>query len=202
MNEMNGWFGDIGDWFTDRATDVVEFIGDTNAEFQKKVAELKTKAAEFTAVFNKLDARKKQAESSPEISREYDDVMGSAGTIKKTIENVLSKIDAAHKWIMNGIPGSNGLAGANGMGALPLIAIVVGAITAITKWLSDAYKLDRKLDSVESQIAAGVDPVTAGKNAAQEKSLINVSAAGLMPLAIGGVLLYFLWPTIKRKMQI
>lgn len=206
---MDGWwtdtkdtFGNLGDWFSQRVGDVTDTVGDLNAEWQRQVNRLKDKAAEFSRVFTKLEQRQPLAEQSPVLKHRYDRVMKLGLNVRQTVQGITGKIDAALRGFQDLFGLSPNMAG---MGAVPLvpIAVIAGAIAAITAWLTDAYALDRQLDSLDSQIKAGVDPVVAGDNIAKsgDQPLIDVANPfkGATGLILGGVALYFFWPTLRRQ---
>ena len=164
------------------------------AGFWGEVDRFKGKADEFYRVWQGLRAKRQAASASPELQREYSDVMGEADTVVAKMSDVERVVGAVRETV-TGWFGVEGYRQAGrtlmGLGALPLlpIALITAAIAWITGWLGKAYLLDRKLTSVETMIAGGVDPSEAGRVVHGDENGGFFAGLGgeLAPLALAGV---------------
>ena len=173
------------------------------------IQRFKVKAREFWDVWEELDGKSDLAESDPRLAKEYNDIMDRGITIRNNIEKVTGAIDAASnaygkavdytsRGIETAVNWFKGTFGLGALNAIPLIPIaVIGvAMAAITKWLKDAYVLNKKLDMVDKLTAKGMDPARAASVADKmisKPSLINLSAGVSLPLIAAAIIgfLYF-----------
>lgn len=189
-------------WFSDKLQTIDKTTEQWSAEWQQQVTNLKAKAKEFTEVFKRLSAKKSLAESDPKIAGEYEALMSKGEWIKNSVDYITNKIDWAYNTFFSG---GQQLGLVQGL-VIPIVA-VTGAVAAITAWLADAYILDRKLDHIESQVAAGVDPAAAQKGITstyEKGSLINIQGSPFMSAGIlfgVGAVIYFLWPEIRKRLN-
>ncbi len=189
-------------WFSDKLQAVDKTTETWSQEWQQKVNDLKAKAKEFVDMFKKLSARKSIAESDSKLAGEYNSLMDKGEWIKNSVEFITNKIDWAYNTFFSGAQQLGLIQGL----VIPIVAIT-GAIAAITAWLADAYMLDRKLDHLEAQIAAGIDPTVAqeGISSTYEKgSLINIDGSPFVSagiLFVIGAVIYFFWPEIQKKLR-
>jgi len=182
----------------------VDSGGDTaqqwSQEWENAVNNFKQKAKSFVNEYLALQNRENIAALDPKTKSEYDSLMKKGSYIFETIKSLAAKMDYAISNLMGG--NSNAL---NGMGILPLlpIAVIAGAVAAIVAWLSDAYIMNRKLDSIEKLHAeSGADPVKLSQAIAGKNSLISVGGtpfSTLLPLGIIGLVLYIGWPYIRER---
>ncbi len=173
--------------------------GDTvqswSQEWTNTVANFKTKAKQFVSDYEQLKSREKLAQSDPALANEYESLMSKGNWIYDTIISIARKIDFI---------GDNQTM--NSLGALPLIpiAVIVGAIAAMTAWLADAYTMKQKLDSIERLQAGGADAVDIADAINNKGSLINVKGApiqSLLILGVAGFALYAFWPQLKKALK-
>jgi len=94
----------------------------------------------------------------PAFKNEYDNLMGRGLKIRKTVEGLTGVIDKAAN-IYTGVKGWIG--DTFNFGAIPIL-IPIGAalvsIGAMTKWIKDAYTLNKKFDEIEKLIKRGISP--------------------------------------------
>lgn len=165
------WITDLFGNAQDAAASVVNSISDIPAEWTAKVNELKARAAEFMALFSDLSGRSSEAAAAG-LSSEYNALMARGAAIKAQVQQVTSAIDGIYNSVSN-LFGLSGLSGVGSLGIIPLIpiAIILGAIALMVKWISDAYTLRNKLAAAQA----------VGANAAQITSISNGgSGAGIM----------------------
>lgn len=119
------------------------------------VADLKRRAQEFAGVYKWLAQRESIAARDPAVKREYDAVMNRGTTVKKTVEKTTGGID----WLTGTIKQKLGIHENVTMGALPLIpvAVIAAAVAMMTAWLADAYKLQSKIQYMETHGISGAN---------------------------------------------
>lgn len=190
------------DWLKDAVNSAGDTVSGWSQEWQNYVDNFKAKAKTFVNEYLTLQKREDIAALDPTVKKEYDSLMSKGSYIFNTIKSIASKLDFAIDNLMNG--NTNTL---NGMGVLPLlpIAVLAGAIAAIVAWLSDAYVMNRKLDALEKlSIETGADPEKLANAISDKNSLINVGGtpfSSMLPLFIGGIVLYLFWPQIKGALS-
>ena len=93
----------------------------------------------------------------------------------------------------------------DGLGIVPLlpVAAISIAVAAITKWTTDAYEFNKRLDAVQALEAKGYSPERAGQIINQQfprQSLLSgfIGPQMLPILAVVGIL-FFLWKGGKIK---
>lgn len=156
----------------------------------------RTKAREFMMLFSDLKKRETViSRYPPEIQKKYFDLMTSGQKIKNNIQSVTQKVDQAWGWMKSTFGlGNDDLKGLGFVQFIPL-AIVAAGITAMGKWLKDAYDQKRVFDSIDAQISRGVPADQAYSNAARlreamKSSLIKVGEITPLILLLGGALWY------------
>lgn len=177
--------------------------------FWNEVDKFKVKADEAYQLWQKLRAKRQAAVTNPELQKEFDDVMGQA----ESIQAKASDVEKVAQQVREGIAGTItswlpdfSLEGVyrqqraqGNLGFLPVLAVaaVSAAIAWISTWISKAYIVDRKLESVEKLTAQGVDPRVAGGLVADKSepgflsSLGGNLGTGLALAAGAAVVLYF-----------
>lgn len=160
------------------------------------VVKFKSKAREFWGLWNALDQKRgSELASSPEFRDEYNDLMNRGVTIRKSVEGITGAIDKAaglytdvKDWLSERFT----------FGIIPLIPVAGAliAVSAMTKWISDAYQLNKRFEQVQQLINQGMTP----QRAADAVKTLNKSGfftvggmAKVVPLLLaGGALFYFL----------
>lgn len=168
---------------------------DADQSLWDKVAELKEKAAEFTRVFGRLEELKSIAYADPAAKSKWDSLMGAAHAVMKKVRAVTGWIDSVYGSITNlfGVDITDSELEDNTLGlAFIPIAVILGALAAITAWLSNAYVQLKELEAVEALIKQNVAPTDAYKLVRGEQGgiLSTVGSLGTAALLIGGVLMY------------
>lgn len=196
------WLDNLFGTAQSAATSVVNTISDIPAEWSAKVAELKARAQEFAALFADLQGKAAQA-ARLGLSSEYNDLMNRGALIRNSVQSVTSAIDS----IYNSVSNLFGLSGIQrdhlgNLGVIPLIpiAVIVGAIALIVKWLSDAYQLKSKIDA---GVSSGASPQQMTQILTGGGGLLSGGSvwgnAGLFLLIGAGVLV--LVPLLKRAFK-
>jgi hypothetical protein len=142
------------------------------AEWWNLVAKLRAASTELDAVLGKLRTQESVARSKPELSAEYDSLMGRAASLRNTISDYLSKLSGVVDWARDAGDWIMRATGLQGLGVVPVIigvAAIAAAVAGVTKFLTDAYALSRKLDEQQrvEQIAraSGMSPIEAAREA-------------------------------------
>lgn len=172
-------------------------------EWKQQVENVKTKAKEFAAIYNELVNQEEFVKKYPELQSEYDSLMSKGDIIRATVEKITKAIDWGAGLFNGGMNGRQ----LNGMGALPLIPIaaLAGAVTAMTYFISDAYKMKAKIETIKEMEAKGYNP----SQIANDMERIDRSAsAGIFSklFSVSGVVLigvgtYMFWPVIKSTVK-
>lgn len=178
------------DWFK-RAYDTgVNSAGEWSQEWQNAVDQFRVKARAFRDEYVNLQQMGQYAGADPELKKAYDSLMSKGSWIYNTIANLASKLD---------MMGGSGMAA---MGALPLIpvAVIMGALAAITAWMSDAYIMRQKLEYARDAINAGhtagdIDTVTGGN------SLISIKGSGFQSLVLLGAVGAALYLVFNKRIK-
>jgi hypothetical protein len=121
-----------------------------SAEWQAAVNDLKSKAGEFTRVYELLQSERKNA--TPEQQVVIDRLLTRGAWVRNTVAGVMTALNLGTNMLPKNL---SGLALSRGrLGALPLvpIAVIVGGISVMTAWLADAYVELRKMDLAEKGI--------------------------------------------------
>lgn len=162
--------------------------------WQNAIDAMRLKAREFMRVFSELEKKKAIAAKNPSLYADYQDLMKKGQWIKNTIDSILDSETSL-----------------NGLGALPLIpiAIILAAISAITAWLAPAYEVQQRISIAEKMLNKGIDPsryLERSESGAIETAFEKVgdtakNIGAILPLAIGGILLWKFYPQIKKMLK-
>ena len=183
---------------------MVDQVTQNDAADPSMIEAFKTRARDFWSQWELLGNKQQDIKKlSPEIQKEYNDLLERGSTIRNSVETVTGLIDkatAAYQSSKEWISDLFGL-GENGLGFLPVlipVAVIAGSLAAMGKWLSDAYQFNRKMEEIEKLQARGVDPVTASKiiDRVTPAGLSLTTSLGLPVLLIGG---FFIFNFLKGK---
>lgn len=192
---MSDWLDTAISWFQNTLDNVKDQGQEWSQDWQNQVDTFKQKAREFIALFTELKGKEDALKNADdETKKRYEKLMSRGDWIFKTIQSIASKID----WAINSFSGI----GMGGMGILPVvpIAVIAGALAVITAWLSDAYSLNKKLDTIKELEAKGhsADDI---RDLVHGAPLINIGgnlSGLLMPAVIGITVIYF-WPELRKR---
>jgi hypothetical protein len=174
------------------------------AQEKSTVKDFKDKATEFSQLWNLLSNQSNVvAKATPDIQKEYNDLMNSGSFIKESIQEVTNMIDkaaAAYQSVRDWISNTFGLSGiaidqkASQLGIIPLLAIgvIAAAVAAMGKWVIDAYTLNKKLDKLAELQSQGYTAQAAADVLAKMDGGIFSGASALIPLALLSVGALFL----------
>lgn len=205
---MNNFFGSIWDTITDAGASVIHSIEDIPAEWNAKVSELKTRAAEFGALFSDLSDLAPIANRDPQTKSQYDALMARGMSIKSKIQTITNAIDSMYSTASNIFSTVNGLGIVPAVAAIPLlpIAVIAGASTLIMYWITDAINMRNKLNAALKSGATGAQITsisTKGTGSSIADSLVAgdslIKNAGIFLLI--GAAVYFLAPAIKKALS-
>lgn len=109
-----------------------------NQQWTDAVNDLKEKAANFTALFSRVQSSTPQ---TPALADEKLRLLNRARVVKQTVEQVTRSVDKSYKSAQDAL-GSETDATLQGLGVLPLIpiAIITGAAAGITYVVTDFKK--------------------------------------------------------------
>lgn len=204
---MDGLTDTLSTWWNN-AVNAVESIPD---EWNAKIAQLKSAVSDFEKTYAALQSQKSIAQKDPVLYADYTAIMERGNYVKTVITDTLSKLGSALNYVKNTV----GMSGMGDLGALPLIpiAVIAGALALISKWLTDAYAMNKKLNLLDKTYndakAAGASPqqlqAIAHDAALQNTGGLFNGAGGVLDkaiviLIIGGAL-YLLAPTIKKALS-
>jgi len=204
---MNSLTDTLSTWWNN-AVNAVESIPD---EWNSKVAQLKDAVASFETTYANLQSQSDIAKSDPVLYADYSNLMDRGAYVKTVITDTINKLGGALDYAKSVV----GVSGMADLGVLPLIpiAVIAGALALITKWLTDAYAMSKKLNLLQQTYddakAAGASPAqlaAISHDAALQSSGGLFDGAGdvmnkAIFLLIAGGLLYLLAPTIKKALN-
>lgn len=159
-----------------------------SAEWWNLVARFRQAAAQVDQVLDRLRAQEGAARSDPALSSEFDSIMRRAAELRATIGDYLAKIDAAVQWLKGAGSWISDVFGFNGLGALPAligIGAIAAALAAVTKFLTDAWALSRRIEEQQRLEARGLSPQEAA--AVVERSAVGSAGSQWLKLLAGGV---------------
>lgn len=166
------------------------------AEDLSLIDKFKSAALNFKQRLDNLSRRKADVSKYPALQADYAALMKRGQFIKSTIESVTRTVDKVTSFF-------SGLGEIKGLSVVPLlpIAVIAGAVAAITKWGTDAYTFSVKLDEIKRLEATGMSPERAASLVARNApaSLIGGFTTNLLPIVAVGVVLFFLWRGGKLK---
>ena len=132
-----------------------------SAEWWNLVARFRQAAAQVDDVLSRLRSQEAAARTSAALSAEYDEVMARASSLRATIADYLGRIDAAVQWLKGAGAWISEAFGLNGLGALPAligIGAIAAALAAVTKFLTDAWALSKRIEEQQRLEARGLSP--------------------------------------------
>ncbi len=178
----------------------------TNTE-KSVIQRFKGKAREFWMLWNNLSEKRfGVVMNDPAIKKEYDALMGRGMNIKSSVETVTGLIDKAanvydnvKEWV-----GDTFSLGATPrhLGALPLlipVATIGVSVAAMTKWIADAYQLNKRLEGIQRLIDQGIKPAEAADiiKRTMPSGLFGALPAMIAPLGFAAVI-FFLYSQGRR----
>lgn len=129
----------------------------------------KGKADEFMSALTRLNSIQK---IPPNLQEEYSDLQSSAGYIKATITTIVSTVDSVTGFFSDFF-GFDGVSATKNyinnrpsqLGLIPLvpIAAITGALAIMTKFISDVYLFERKVQEQLRLESTGMPPADAAK---------------------------------------
>lgn len=126
--------------------------------FWSAVRRFRDKVLEFANVYDRLKDGAEMVADAPNLQDEYNALMERGRQIRERVQNVADTID----WVREQVKQMGSvLEGTNRQGlgiAFTLTAVIVtvtGAIATMTKWLSDAYALNKKVQERQRLLEAG-----------------------------------------------
>lgn len=163
------------------------------------IRNFKGKVAEFMGLYNNLKQRENMIGRYPaNVQVKYRDLMSRGDTIKNTVGTLTQKVNEAWGWIKSKIGVEDETMKGLGFIQFVPLAVVLGSIAAMGKWVKDAYVQKRAFDASDAMIAKGVSPERAygavtGLQQSMDKPLFDFGKVTpvLIILGIGGVLWYF-----------
>lgn len=162
------------------------------------IERFKSKVLNFTEQFNNLKNRRIDSKRYPDLAREQSELIKKGGIVNNTISALTGAVDKVYSFF-------KGVTGMDGLGVLPLlpVAAISIAVAAITKWTTDAYEFNKRVDAIQALEAKGYSPEKAGQIVSQQfyrpSLLSSITGPSMLPiLAVVGVL-FFLWRGGKIK---
>lgn len=153
------------------------------------VADLKAKAAEFMTLLNQVNATGPDVMDSPELRAERAKLIDRAGIIKSTIEKTTAGIDYVYGMWDKIFGNSQPVSGLGVLGFIPLVpvAVIAGAVGAVTYWITDAMKFLKRVNEVKALKAEGVSTRQAYAIVDKEGGIIGLIKTVAPWLAVGGI---------------
>lgn len=161
-----------------------------SAEWWNLVAKFRQAAGQVDQVLARLREQEPAARGSAALSAEYDEIMGRASSLRATIADYLGRIDSAVQWLKGAGAWVSEAFGLNGLGAIPAligIGAVAAALAAVTKFLTDAWSLSKRIEEQQRLEARGLSPQEAA--AVVERTAIASAGSQWIKLLAGGVAL-------------
>lgn len=164
-------------------------------EWYNLVGQFKLRANEFMRIWRSLQSQASVVARFPPLQTEYSGLNNRAGIIKSMIEKVTRTVDNIMGWFRS-VFGLGGIDTLEGLGILPLlpIAVIVGALTMISKWVADVYIFNKKLAEQVRLERTGLSPTAAARviQSTAPQGIMAMFTQNMMPiLLIGGALLLF-----------
>lgn len=166
----------------------------SNEEYDSTYAKFMAKVAEFKRLYSVLVSNPPAASSDPQLKADYDSLMSQANIIQATIQKAMDAVT----WVENQIKQvEDAFAGlGNNLGFLPIIAwgvaiaAMLGAIAAITYWISNAYAWAQRAHIADQIKAAGggAGDINAALNPADHSVTANLKALAFF--AVLGLVIY------------
>jgi hypothetical protein len=172
-----------------------------SAEWWNLVARFRQAAAQVDQVLERLRAQEDAARSDPGLSSQYDAIMQRAAELRATIADYLGKIDAAVQWLKGAGAWIADAFGFNGLGALPVligVAAIAAALAAVTKFLTDAWALSKRIDEQQRLEARGLTPQEAA--AVVERGTAGSAGSQWLKLLAGAAAVGFVgWLIVNNR---
>jgi hypothetical protein len=175
-----------------------------SAEWWNLVARFREASQRVDQVLATLWSQEATARTNPALSSEFDVVMNRAQQLRASIADTLSRIDGAVSWVRDAGDWLKSAFGLQGLGIVPLV-IGIGAITAalaaVTKFLTDAWSLSKRIEEQQRLEATGLTP----QEAANVMERTTGSSAGrsflvsLIPFAALALAGWYLVNKMQRK---
>lgn len=172
-------------------------------EWWNLVARFKEAAARVDQVLDTLRGQEAAARQSPGLSAEYDQVMRRAAELRATIADLLARISGAVDWVRGAGDWFSQTFGLSGLGVVPVVigvAAITAALAAVTKFLTDAWSLSKRIDEQIRLEGQGLTPQEAA--AVVERS--TQSSAGrqflvsMIPFGAIALVGYMIWRQTKN----
>lgn len=167
------------------------------------IQQFKDKARRFWSLWTNLNQQRSTvSRQAPAVQAEYNDLLSRGSKIRSTIDYVTGAIDKAaamYDSVKSWISETFGFGDIDEpieryeqMGLIPLIpiAVIVAALAAITKWTSDAYEFNARLNEIQRLEAQGIGPREAAAivERTMDKGIFGGGVMGnMIPLALLGV---------------
>lgn len=167
---MTGIIDSVGDFFSGA-------IATVSNSWDSAVNKLKNTAVEFIGLFRWLETKQNVAKRDPTTWIEYQTAMKRGATIKTAVEKTTGGVD----WLNGQLTRFTG----KGLNALPAVPValtagtILGLVAAMSYWITDAYKLQKKIQYIEQHGISGSDAmeILTGDNT---KTIIGLVALGAM----------------------
>ncbi len=166
------------------------------ANMQSQVAQFHAKAQSFQHVYATLGNNSNAYAKFPALDAQYKALMSRASGIKITIVEIGRKIDDAIQWLK----GNLGLGELSGF-ILP-IAIMVAGAAFMSKWMEDAYTLNKKLSAAQALEKKGIPPSRAADIVAKISNTPGIFSGAkgfIIPAIIGIAAIYFIPKLMDNK---
>jgi len=165
------------------------------------VGKFRNYANQFMTEYNQLiDLGKRMDQFPPVLQSQYTSLVNRAQTIQNTITSVTQKIDQAASWLSNMVNGLGGLSQPLGVIQFLPIAIVAGAVTFITIWLTDVSEFWMRLSEFQRlQSEENLTPQQAAEAIKTMSGGFNLDIfKPLAPMILLGLAFIFL-PKLSKK---
>lgn len=170
------------------------------------ITDFKAKAREFWTLWERLESREMEvANQSPDIKRQYAELLTRGENIRTKVEWITGLIDKAanaYADVKDWLTDTFGLGDLSynqvaGLGVIPLIpvAIIGASVAAIGYWIKDAYQFNAKLDEIKRLERRGIPPDQAARIVERtfgSKGLFGGAGNIILPLALGAGVLFLM----------
>jgi len=166
---------------------------------QGVVERFKNKAREFWRLWETLDSKKNSVTlNDPTLKAEYESLMGRGRSIRINVERVTGTIDTVFDYLNRGkdwLKRQIGFDGSPQLGLpilIPIAAIGI-SVAAMGKWITDAYRLNKRIEGVQKLINEGMSPELAAKVVADGMSFrAELGKAIVLPLVVIAGVIFFM----------
>lgn len=162
------------------------------------VQTLRDKAAEFSKAYNYLIQAGPIVKKHPELAPEYNALLSRGTSIRSSVTALLTQVESVIKTITSLIPGMSGL---EILPAIIPIAIILGSIALITKWVADYITFNKKLQQIQQLTAQGISPeraVSIVTQAAQTPGLLGQLISPQIGWIIMGGIAIYIFASVRR----